>query len=228
MASLQLARASHSEIPAHSSSSFITTYGPGSSSLRFATVEGSSLEEKLSFLAEQRERELNRCDAFAREVEEAMEKAINARLGENRSSCGYHSAVSCPASIPPPNQPCSGVMPGPSHLRHVSAGITPELRPRQQTSSLEMNSLGVAERHTRSMSSMPASPAWLADLSYYESASPAPASVPRSHSSRHTRKAASNTSRTVRGRTAGRMTGEDSSEMRMTVRQPSRRRAHSM
>ena len=46
------------------------------------------MEEKLTFLAEQRERELSRCEAFAREVEEAMEREISAQLGS------YHCSAS--------------------------------------------------------------------------------------------------------------------------------------
>ena len=250
-----VARASHSELPAHtgsssSNSSFITSDAVescGSISLRFARVEGSSLEEKMSFLAEQRERELNRCEAFAREVEEAMEREISARFGRNR--CGYHSAASpasshpispryadasCPTSLPSPSQPCVGrpsrfhrdsVKPAHVHLRHVSADRIPDLQQGQQPAErMAMGNLGPAERqHTQPASGiMPASPSWFADLSYYGTVSPSGAHTGRNNRGRQPRRDAAGN---FKLRTAGRFSNEEAWK---AAEEASKRRTQSM
>ena len=66
----------------HSESTASRPASGGRIRVRFATVEGSSLEEKLSFLALHRERGLGCCEEFTREVGEAME-----RERRRRASC---------------------------------------------------------------------------------------------------------------------------------------------
>ena len=86
-------RHSKSESWTYGSTSAIQVVDLNDTSARFASVEGSSLEEKIAFLAEQRERGLDECTAFAREVEETIEKEISmmrARCGGDRLSVNRH------------------------------------------------------------------------------------------------------------------------------------------
>ena len=192
---------------------------------RFTRVEDSSLEEKLTFLAEQRERELDRCEAFARQVEEAMEREISATVtfgrshGDNQSASSpavqylaspYHSDVSWHVSHPSLNQSCPST-PSPfhgrhsemptqlvegCHIRHMSADGFPDLHDGQQRKAAVRltHSLAGCDCHRQSVLSTPASPAWLADLSFYESVSPRQ----RHNTSRRTR---GTSGRTVQSRT---------------------------
>ena len=88
---------------------------------RFASVEDSSLEEKLSFLAEERERGLDRCEAFAREVEESIEREVRrmkARHGVHRHSASdqWHF----PATLASPQRA------SPSHAEGTSFRAPPQ------------------------------------------------------------------------------------------------------
>ena len=129
-------------------------HSPDSSmAVRFASVEGSSLEEKIAFLAEQRERGLDRCEAFAREVEGAMESEMRRRF------CGtdYHDDIH--HGIPAVRQSAfSGASPrcGSPFDANTATASTLTLLPRPNTVSTSNEMVPRQTRHRPlSMDSIP-------------------------------------------------------------------------